>query len=331
MQWSSKTSSSGSDGADFPCSDGGTVYPLSGLPLGQPGESLSGSLPGSFLGRTSWGRESAPIGLFDSGVGGVTVLRELYEQMPHESVVYFGDTARLPYGKRSAEEIIEFAHEILEWMGQQGVKMVIMACNTSSALALEAVQGKYDFPILGLILPGARAAVRNGSRIGVISTEATAKSQAYAQAIAEINAEAQVWQVGCPPFVPLIEGNRIFEAETELIVRDYLAPLLQQQIDTLVYGCTHYPYLEPVLRKILPDSVALIDPASHVVSAAAKELDALGLRSTSQPRPTFFAVSGQPQPFAAMATQMLGYCPQVEQVLLPTLISNVASPLLDAA
>jgi len=269
--------------------------------------------------------ESAPIGLFDSGVGGVTVLRELYEQMPNESVVYFGDTARLPYGKRSAEEIVDYVHEILEWMRQQGTKMVIMACNTSSALALEAVRDQYEFPVLGLILPGARAAVRAGSRIGVISTEATARSQAYAQAVHEINSQAQVWQVGCPKFVPLIEGNRVLEPETEQAVREYVTPLLDSQIDTLVYGCTHYPYLAPVLKKVLPKSVTLVDPAAHVVAAAAKELDAMGLRSLSQPRPTLFGVSGEPEPFADMATQMLGYRPQVHPVVLPTLTVPVAA------
>lgn len=269
--------------------------------------------------------ESAPIGLFDSGVGGVTVLRELYAQMPNESVVYFGDTARLPYGKRSAEEIIDYVHEILEWMRQQGTKMVIMACNTSSALALDAVRDQYEFPVLGLILPGARAAVRAGSRIGVISTEATAKSQAYAQAMNEVNPQAKVWQVGCPKFVPLIEGNRIHEPETEQVVREYVNPLLDNHIDTLVYGCTHYPYLEPVLKKVLPDSVTLVDPAAHVVAAAAKELDAMGLRSLSQPRPTLFGVSGEPEPFTEMATQMLGYRPEVNHVVLPTLAMPIAA------
>jgi glutamate racemase len=199
--------------------------------------------------------------------------------------------------------------------------MVIMACNTSSALALEAVQDQYEFPILGLILPGARAAVRNGKRIGVISTEATAKSKAYAHAVQEIDSQAQVWQVGCPKFVPLIEGNRILEPETEQVVREYVTPLLDNQIDTLVYGCTHYPYLEPVLRKVLPASVTLVDPAAHVIEAAAQELDAMGLRNFTQPRPTLFGVSGDPAPFTEMATQMLGYQPKVEHVVLPTLVA----------
>ncbi len=258
--------------------------------------------------------ETAPIGIFDSGVGGITVLRELYHQLPQESVLYFGDTARLPYGTRSREEIIAFVHDILGWMSQQGVKMVIMACNTSSALALEAVQDDYDFPTLGLILPGARAAVQQGKRIGVISTQATASSQAYRHAVHEIDPTAEVWQIGCPEFVHLVEQGRIFTPEAQEIAQGYLEPLLQAQIDTLVYGCTHYPHLAPVLQQILPTSVNFVDPAAHVVAAAARELDAMGLRNFRQPRPTRFGVSGNPYPFAEVSAQWLGYRPNVEQI-----------------
>lgn len=162
---------------------------------------IGGTLPSRF-------HSAAPIGVFDSGVGGLTVLRELYRQLPQESALYFGDTARVPYGTRSTAEILQFVREILDWMTDQGAKMIIMACNTSSALALEAVRAEYAVPILGLILPGARAAVQQGRRIGVIATPATAASNAYRQAIQEIEANAQVWQVGCPEFVPLIEQNR---------------------------------------------------------------------------------------------------------------------------
>ena len=149
------------------------------------------------------------IGIFDSGVGGLTVLRELYRQLPNESILYFADTARLPYGTRSSHEILQFCFEILTWMVQQGVKMVVLACNTSDALALEVLRREFDLPILGLILPGARAAVQQGRRIGVIATPATAASNAYRRAILEIEATAQVWQVGCPEFVPLVEQNRV--------------------------------------------------------------------------------------------------------------------------
>jgi glutamate racemase len=258
--------------------------------------------------------QRTPIGIFDSGVGGLTVLRQLYRQLPNESIIYFGDTARLPYGVRSQAEILQFVREILSWMQQQGVKMAIMACNTSSALALEAVRSEFPFPILGIILPGARAALQQGKRIGVIATPATAASNAYKNAITEIDPSLQVWQVGCPEFVPLIEQNRIHDPYTTEVAREYLQPLLQQQIDTLVYGCTHYPHLAPVLRSLLPSHVKLIDPAVHVVAAAACELDMLGLKNAYPAMPTRFAVSGCPEHFAQSSMQWLGCMPVVEQV-----------------
>ncbi|HEY9641046.1 MAG TPA: glutamate racemase [Coleofasciculaceae cyanobacterium] len=258
--------------------------------------------------------QRARIGLFDSGAGGLTVLRELYRQLPHESALYFGDTARLPYGIRSQAEILQYVREILFWMTQQGVKMVIMACNTSSALALETVRSEFDMPILGVILPGARAAVKKGKRIGVIATPATAASNAYRQAVNEIDPHVQVWQVGCPEFVPLIEHNRIHDRYTRQVAQEYLAPLMEREIDTLVYGCTHYPHLAPVLRSILPRSVRLVDPAVHVISAAAQELELLGLRNTRIAMPTQFYVSGCPETFAQLSVQWLGCKPVVEQV-----------------
>ncbi|WP_017319260.1 glutamate racemase [Mastigocladopsis repens] len=260
--------------------------------------------------------QRAPIGIFDSGVGGLTVLRQLYRLLPNESIIYFGDTARLPYGIRSQAEILQYVREILIWMQQQHVKMVIMACNTSSALALEAVREEFSLPILGIILPGARAAVNSGKRIGVIATPATAKSNAYRHAIVEINPDVQVWQVSCPEFVPLIEQSRIHDPYTLQVARSYLEPLLQQEIDALVYGCTHYPHLAPVLRSLLPSYVKLVDPAEYVVAACAQDLDILGLRNTHPPMPTRFAVSGCPQQFAQSSVQWLGYHPTVEAVQL---------------
>ncbi|MGK7881939.1 MAG: glutamate racemase [Crocosphaera sp.] len=261
--------------------------------------------------------QNSPIGVFDSGVGGLTVLRELHRQLPQESILYFADTARLPYGDRSAREILQFVREILVWMTRKRVKMVIMACNTSSALALEAVREEFDVPILGVILPGAKAAVKQGQRIGVISTPATAKSQAYRQAIQEINPDAQVWQVGCPRFVPLIEQNRLWDVHTQQVAREYLTPLLAHNIDTLVYGCTHYRHLQAVIKTIIPTTVKLVDPASYVVQAAKKELELMGLSKTSPALPTRFAVSGCSATFSQLSRQWLGYCPSVESVSLP--------------
>lgn len=260
---------------------------------------------------------SDPIGLFDSGVGGLTVLREMYRQLPQESLLYFGDTARVPYGTRSASEIIQFVREILHWMVERRAKMVIMACNTSSALAIETVRQEFpDLPILGVILPGASAAVRKGKRIGVISTPATAASDAYRQAILEVDPTAEVWQVGCPEFVPLIEQGRIHDPYTIEVARKYLKPLLDRNIDTLIYGCTHYPHLAPVLTSIAPKSVQFIDPAVSVAKAAAQELELMGLRNLKSPSPTQFYVSGDPQPFVEVAEQWLGSRPIVQQVTL---------------
>jgi glutamate racemase len=262
------------------------------------------------------------IAIFDSGVGGLTVLRELYRQLPHESILYFADTARLPYGTRSPQEILQFVREIIVWAIHQDAKMVVMACNTSSALALEVVQSEFDIPILGVILPGARAAVKCGQRIGVIATPATAKSNAYRQAIQEVNPAIAVWQVGCPEFVPLIEQNRIHDPHTREVAQEYLAPLMHQQIDTLIYGCTHYPHLAPVLRSILPPTVQLIDPAVHLVEAVTQELEMLGLRNTQTAQLTRFCVSGCPQQFSQLSKQWLGYLPTVESTTLSTIQSS---------
>lgn len=257
---------------------------------------------------------SAPIGIFDSGVGGLTVLKEIERQLPKESILYVGDTARLPYGDRTPDEILEFVREIMAWMMGQQVKMVMMACNTSSALALEQVQAEFPVPILGLIHPGARAAAKAGQRVGVIATPATVASNAYRDAILEANAQTQVWQVGCPRFVPLIEGDRLLAPETQQVAAEYLRPLLAANIDTLIYGCTHYPHLEPVLRSLLPSQVQRINPAVHMVRAAAKELELLNLKNLGPARPTQFYVSGDPQQFAHLSERWLGYQPPVRQV-----------------
>jgi glutamate racemase len=254
-----------------------------------------------------------PIGVFDSGVGGLTVLQEVHRQLPNESVVYFGDTARLPYGKRSP------ADEILRWMETERVKMAIMACNTSSALALDIVRKDFDLPILGLILPGARAAVGKGKRIGVIATTATVKSEAYVRAICESDPQAQVFQVDCPEFVPLIESDRIQDSYTLQVAREYLQPLIDANIDTLVLGCTHYPHLSGVFRQILPSHVALVNPASYVVRAAGQELDLMGLRCLDgrhDRAETKFFVSGEPDRFAQVSQRWLGKLPRVEKVSL---------------
>lgn len=259
-----------------------------------------------------------PIGVFDSGIGGLTVLRALRRRLPQESLIYLADTARLPYGSRTPAEIEGFVAEILHWLARQNVKMVVAACNTSSVLALDRLRDRHPFPCLGVTLPGARAAAQ-GQRIGVIATEMTVNSRAYSRAIAEAAREAnrtvQVWEVACPEFVPLIEANRIDDPYTHRVARRYLAPLMAAQIDTLVFGCTHYPYLEKVLRSILPPTVQFIDPADHVAIAAWQELEVLGLRQTGRGQVNFYA-SSEPERFAQMGSLWLGQVPLVTKVNL---------------
>ncbi|WP_299489815.1 glutamate racemase [Acaryochloris sp. IP29b_bin.137] len=265
--------------------------------------------------------QALPIGVFDSGVGGLTVLKELQTQLPQESFLYFGDTANVPYGTRNRAEILGFVRQILTWMTSQPIKMAIMACNTSSALALDEVRAEFDIPILGIILPGARAAVKQGKRIGVIATPATVASDSYLQAIREIDSPSQVFQEACPEFVPLIEHNRIREPETLHIVHQHLKPLLQQEIDTLVYGCTHYPHLSDVIGQLLPSRVKTVDPAVHITAAAKQELELLQLNYLGASPSTRFFVSGCPEQFAELSYQWLGFLPVVEKVILPKLAS----------
>jgi len=286
--------------------------------------------------RWEWGSDpdpSWPIGVFDSGLGGLTVWRALRRRLPQERLVYFADTARLPYGDRSAEEILTFVRQILRWMQAQPVKVVVMACNTSSALALEQVQQEFALPILGLILPGAQAALAQGSRIGVIATAATVKSRAYSKAIQEYSAldprrfpqPVQCWEQACPEFVPLIEAGQLDGPELRQAAERYLQPLLQQGIDTLVYGCTHYPLLDPLLKSLLPSSVRRVDPGMALVGSLARELSLWGLRrpsTASQAEPHRFYVSGDPERFAQLATPWLGFRPQVERVEWPALDVN---------
>lgn len=275
--------------------------------------------------------QNLPIGVFDSGVGGLTVLKALQEKLPHESFLYFGDTAHVPYGDRPPHEIQSLGRQILDWMVQQPVKMAIMACNTSSALALDAVRNEFSVPLLGVILPGAKAAVKQGKRIGIIATPATVASDCYRKAILEINPEIEVFQVACPEFVPLIEANHIAHPQTRNIVWNRLQPLVEAGIDTLVYGCTHYPHLAPVIQTLLPAQVTLVDPAIYMAKAAAQELELLNLKSSQLNPFTQFFVSGSPEQFAKSSRSCLGFIPEVEAVCLPGIPLKAVPQDLSAA
>jgi glutamate racemase len=268
---------------------------------------------------------NAQIGVFDSGVGGLTVLKEIHKQLPHESVLYFGDTARVPYGNREPGEIVQFVREILTMMAQRQVKMVLMACSTGSALALDLVRAEFDFPIVGVVKPGARAAVQAGSRVGVIATQATVNSQAYGNEMRRCDPTVQVWEVACPQFVPLIEQNRIHELETLEIAKECLQPLIDVNINALVFGCTHYPHLKTVLEKFLPPEISYVNPAESAVKEAWKVLEQEQLQNTSDRLgKTSFYVSGCAESFAKLSVNWLNHQPSVENISVASLQSFTA-------
>ncbi len=205
----------------------------------------------------------APIGVFDSGVGGLTVAREIMRQVPEEQIVYFGDTARVPYGSKSRDTVIRYSRQIIRFLRTQQVKAVVVACNTASALALPTLQPELDIPVIGVVTPGARAAVKatHNGKIGVIATESTIASGLYTQVIADLAPDARVYGQACPLFVPLVEEGWTEDPVTEEVARRYLEPLLTTGIDTLVMGCTHYPLLRGLLCRVLGEQVQLINPA----------------------------------------------------------------------
>lgn len=204
-----------------------------------------------------------PIGIFDSGVGGLTVLKEVRKLMPSEDVVYLGDTARVPYGTRSEGTVRRYAHECAEFLLRQGVKALIVACNTASAIALESIKRSFQIPIVGVIEPGAKAAVKatKNKKVGVIGTEGTIRSMAYNRAIVSLDDTVEVFTKACPLFVPLVEEGWADTEVSALTAGTYLRELSDVGIDTLVLGCTHYPLLKGVIQRVMGDEVTLVDSA----------------------------------------------------------------------
>jgi glutamate racemase len=212
---------------------------------------------------------AAPIGIFDSGIGGLTVARAIYERLPAESTIYFGDTARVPYGPKSPETVTRYSLEILHWLLEQRVKAVVVACNTSTAHALRALQEATPVPVLGVIKPGARAAIAEGAEgpVGVIGTAGTIASDAYKRAIHALAPGLTVVQRACPLFVPLVEEGWFDHPAAELIAADYLRALREACVRSLVLGCTHYPLLKPLLQRVMGPEVRLIDSGQATAAA----------------------------------------------------------------
>lgn len=218
-------------------------------------------------------KQYAPLGVFDSGVGGLTVAREIMRQLPQERIIYFGDTARVPYGTKSKETVTRYSRQIVHFLLEKGVKAIVVACNTASAFALEEIRGDLPVPIIGVVKPGARVAVETTGNgiIGVIGTEATISSQLYTKIIHEHNPNAVVIGKACPLFVSLVEEGWLKDPITEAVAQRYLESFRQTGMDTLIMGCTHYPLLRSTLRGILGEKVNLVNPA-YETARSLKEL-----------------------------------------------------------
>jgi glutamate racemase len=263
---------------------------------------------------TSMTQEEArkPIGVFDSGVGGLTVASAIRRRAPRESILYFGDTARVPYGTKSTETIRRYTREIARFLDDRGVKMVVVACNSCSATALDCVGGEFQGPIVGVIEPGveaALAATENG-RIGVIGTQATISSGAYEHSLRERRPAIHVVSTACPLFVPLAEEHLENHEATRLLARDYLQPLFDDGIDTLILGCTHYPLLAEVIRDLAGAGVKVVDSAESTAVKVATTLRENGLSAPDDLEPTFrYFASDDPSGLEKMHRRLLGEAP----------------------
>jgi glutamate racemase len=254
------------------------------------------------------GGDDAGIGIFDSGVGGLTVLHRLREVLPHEHLLYLGDTARHPYGTKSAAVVTQYSVENTQFLADKGVKMVVVACNSASAVALEALRARFAVPVIGVIEPGARAAIAatRNRRVGVIGTEATIASGSYTRALRALDPALEIYTRACPLFVPLAEEGWVDNEVTRQAAALYLASLRQSRIDTLVLGCTHYPLLARTIADYLGSGVQLIDSAAETAREVAETLAAHGLARTQGEGSASFFVTDVPDRFTKIGGRFLG-------------------------
>ncbi|MBS6734117.1 MAG: glutamate racemase [Clostridiales bacterium] len=255
---------------------------------------------------------NAPIGVFDSGVGGLTVAREIMRNLPMEKIIYFGDTARVPYGSKSRDTVIRYSRQIVRFLREQQVKAIVVACNTASALALSTLEEESDIPIIGVVKPGARVAIETTKkkRVGVIATEATINSHLYRELILQMDPEITVVGRPCPLFVPLVEEGWLHDSVTETVARRYLKDLQDQDIDTLILGCTHYPLLRSLIGEIMGERVTLVNPAYETSLALKRLLEAGGMMNPGTARSEFpyrFFVSDAAEKFKHFANSILPF------------------------
>jgi glutamate racemase len=250
-----------------------------------------------------------PIGVFDSGLGGLTVAGEMMRQLPAESLIYFGDTARVPYGPKAPTTVRRYSREITSFLEREGVKAIVVACNTATAHALTMLRAELHVPVIGVIEPGARAAVAatRSANIGVIGTAGTIRSGAYERAIRELAPDARITVQPCPLFVPLVEEGWVDKDATRLIAREYLQPLVDAGVDTVVLGCTHYPLLKPVLSDVLGDGVRLIDSAAETAAETRRVLAERQIEASPTREPILrFVASDDSSQFLRLGQRFLG-------------------------
>lgn len=254
---------------------------------------------------------SSPIGVFDSGVGGLSVVREMLQQMPAESFVYFADTAHVPYGSKEPEEIRAFASDIVSFLRDQNCKMIIIACNTTNSLAYQLLVEKFNtIPFVGVIDAGVDNAleITRNKRIGLLATVATVKSKAYQHKLLAKDPDIRCFSVECPRFVPFVENGIVAGEELAQTAREYLGPIIREKADTLILGCTHYPFLIPMIKSLTRSKLNIVDPAQETVRRAIALLKAKGLDSSEETEPVQkYFVSGNVEDFAETGSKLLGH------------------------
>lgn len=258
-------------------------------------------------------RKNAAIGIFDSGVGGLTVAREIMRQIPNEKLVYFGDTARVPYGNKSKDTITRYSRQIVRFLKTQDIKAIVVACNTASAYALDTIEKELDIPIIGVVKPGANAATQatSNKKVGVIATPGTISSKIYSEYIAGIDRDIQVIGKACPLFVPLVEEGLLQDPVTDEIAMRYLSELIDLDIDTLILGCTHYPLIRSTIGKVMGEHVTLVNPAYETAKELKELLEEKDLLNPNKPElgnnQYRFFVSDGAEKFKVFANSILKY------------------------
>ena len=255
-----------------------------------------------------YGADERAVGVFDSGVGGLTVLHECLVHLPHEDFVYLGDTGAFPYGPKSLVEVRRLAFQAAGFLVRQGVKLIVVACNSAGAAALPQLQASFDTPMVGVVLPGARAAIQEtrNRRVGILATEATVRSAAYQNALHALDAGVEVYPVACPRLAPLIQAGDVFSIDIQDAVREYVAPLKEAGVDTVILGCTHYPLVTPMLRRLLGPAVSLVNSAEEIAREVGEILMRKHLSNDVEREGDYrFFATGDPNEFRDVGARFL--------------------------